>query len=77
MEINWKGFCIFLDMGEKVELKRNLGLGNCVSLLIGLIIGTGIFISPKVMKVQFFPVKFISWRKKSNDTILVFLYLLC
>jgi len=34
-------------MGEKVELKRNLGLGNCVSLLIGLIIGTGIFISPK------------------------------
>ena len=38
-------------MGEKVELKRNLGLGNCVSLLIGLIIGTGIFISPKVIQV--------------------------
>lgn len=35
-------------MGDgKVELKKNLGLTNCVSLLIGLIIGTGIFISPK------------------------------
>lgn len=35
------------DGNGKVELKRNLGLSNCVSLLIGLIIGTGIFISPK------------------------------
>lgn len=33
--------------GGKIELKKNLGLVDCVSLLIGLIIGTGIFISPK------------------------------
>lgn len=30
-----------------MELQKSLGLFNCVSLLIGLVIGTGIFISPK------------------------------
>lgn len=34
--------------GQKVELVRNLRFMNCVSLLIAIIIGTGIFISPKV-----------------------------
>jgi len=34
--------------GGKVELQKSLGLFNCISLLIGLVIGTGIFISPKV-----------------------------
>ena len=32
----------------KIELKRNLKVTNCISLLIAIIIGSGIFISPKV-----------------------------
>lgn len=31
----------------KIELKRNLKVTNCISLLIAIIIGSGIFISPK------------------------------
>ena len=34
--------------GEQVALKKSLKLFNCVQLIIGLIIGSGIFISPKV-----------------------------
>lgn len=33
---------------NQVDLKKQLGLTNCVSFLIALIIGSGIFISPKV-----------------------------
>lgn len=34
-------------MGE-IKLVKNLKLFNCISLLIGIVVGTGIFISPKV-----------------------------
>ncbi|XP_041457241.1 cystine/glutamate transporter-like [Lytechinus variegatus] len=33
--------------GEKVVLKRTLGLASCISFIIGIVIGTGIFVSPK------------------------------
>lgn len=32
---------------DKVVLARSLGLKECVSMVMGIIIGTGIFISPK------------------------------
>lgn len=34
------------DGSEKVTLKRQVGLVSCVALIIGTIIGSGIFISP-------------------------------
>ncbi|KAG0727124.1 Large neutral amino acids transporter small subunit 2 [Chionoecetes opilio] len=35
------------DQSSKVGLKKELGLVNCVGIIVGNIIGTGIFVSPR------------------------------
>ena len=34
---------------ETIGLKRTLGLPGCISMIIGIMIGSGIFISPKAV----------------------------
>ena len=37
---------------EKVELQRNIGTFGGISLIIGVIVGSGIFVSPKVINLH-------------------------
>lgn len=33
---------------QDIKLEKNLKLINCISIIVGIIVGSGIFISPKV-----------------------------
>ncbi|XP_046675808.1 b(0,+)-type amino acid transporter 1-like [Homalodisca vitripennis] len=47
MEGNWK-----ISEGEKIQLRREIGLSNATNLILNLIIGSGIFVTPGVVLSQ-------------------------
>ena len=54
-----------IEKSDKVELQKNIGVFNGVSLIISVIIGSGIFVSPKV-KLSLLNVKLLKENKYLN-----------